>query len=59
MRRYHDNLVYRYIGVDKTIEQISRNYYFLNIFRKVRHYLKDYDIYQRNKLARHVPYGEL
>jgi hypothetical protein len=45
MRRHYNNLIYRYIGVDKTIEQISRNYYFLNMFRKVRYYLKDYDIY--------------
>jgi hypothetical protein len=32
---HHDNPIYRYIGTEKTAELISRNYYFLNIRKKV------------------------
>jgi hypothetical protein len=35
IKRHHDDPIYRYIGMEKTAELILRNYYFLNIRRKV------------------------
>jgi hypothetical protein len=35
IKQYHDNPMHRHIGIEKTAELISRNYYFLNIRRKV------------------------
>jgi hypothetical protein len=33
--RHYDDLIYSYIGTEKTAEAILRNYYFLNMRRKV------------------------
>jgi hypothetical protein len=35
IKQHHDNPMHRYMGIEKTTELISRNYYFLNIRRKV------------------------
>jgi hypothetical protein len=35
IKQHHDNPMRRYIGIEKTAELILRNYYFLNIRRKV------------------------
>ncbi|EKV17987.1 Retrotransposon polyprotein, putative [Penicillium digitatum PHI26] len=59
IRRHHDDLSHGHMGVEKTIEHITRNYYFPNMYRKVRFYIKTCDTCQRNKPARHSPYGEL
>ena len=32
---HHDSPVYRYIRIEKTAEQIARNYYFLNLMKNV------------------------
>ena len=32
---HHNSPIYRYIGIEKTAEQIARNYYFLNLMRNV------------------------
>jgi hypothetical protein len=37
--RYHNDLMHGYIGTKKTAEAILRNYYFLNIRRKVQGYI--------------------
>ena len=37
--KYYNNLIYRYIGTEKTAKAILRNYYFLNIRRKVQGYI--------------------
>jgi len=59
IRRYHNDLVHGYMGTEKTVEQLSRNYYIPNIYKKVARYIKKYNIYQRNKSARHRPYSEI
>jgi transposase InsO family protein len=59
IRRHHDMPTHGHTGVEKTMEQITRNFYFPNMMRKVRNYIKDCDTCQRNKPARHAPYGEL
>jgi hypothetical protein len=35
IKQHYNNPIHRYIGIEKTAELISRNYYFLNIRRKV------------------------
>jgi hypothetical protein len=39
IKQHHDNPIYRHIGIEKTAELISRNYYFPNIRRKVQNYI--------------------
>jgi hypothetical protein len=36
---HHDDPMHRHIGIEKTTELISRNYYFLNMRRKVQNYI--------------------
>lgn len=59
IKKHHDDLTHGHMGIEKTVEHISRNYYFLNMNRKVRFYIQSYDTCQRNKPARHTPYREL
>jgi hypothetical protein len=35
IKQHHNDPMHRYIGIEKTVELILRNYYFLNIRRKV------------------------
>jgi hypothetical protein len=35
IKQHHDDPMHRYIGIEKTVELISRNYYFPNMRRKV------------------------
>jgi hypothetical protein len=37
--KHHDDLIYGHIGTEKTAKAILRNYYFLNIRRKVQGYI--------------------
>jgi hypothetical protein len=39
IKQHHDDPIHRHIGMEKTAELISRNYYFLNIRRKVQNYI--------------------
>jgi hypothetical protein len=36
---HYDDPMHRYMGTEKTVELISRNYYFLNMRRKVQNYI--------------------
>jgi hypothetical protein len=57
--RCHDAKVAGHFGRDKTLELINRNYYWPNIEQWVRNYVRTCDACQRNKAARHKPYGRL
>lgn len=59
IRMHHDPPAYGHMGIEKTTEHISRNYYFPNMRRAVERYIKNCDSCQRNKPARHQPYGKL
>jgi transposase InsO family protein len=59
IQRHHDDATHGHMGIEKTVEHVSRNYYFPNMNRKVRFYIRECDTCQRNKPARHAPYGEL
>jgi hypothetical protein len=53
IKRHHDNPMYGYMGIEKTAELILRNYYFLNIRRKVQNYIQQCETCIRDKPARH------
>jgi hypothetical protein len=59
IQQHHDDLAHGHMGVEKTVEHISRNYYIPSVHKKVRRYIKKCDTCQRNKPSRHTPYGEL
>jgi hypothetical protein len=50
---------YRYQGIRKTLECISRSYYFPGIRKTVKEVVTSYNTYIRNKAARHAPYGQM
>jgi hypothetical protein len=39
IKRHHDDPMCGHIGIEKTAELILRNYYFLNMRRKVQNYI--------------------
>ena len=51
--KYHNDPIHGHIGTKKTAKAISRNYYFLNIRRKVQGYIHQYKTYIRDKPTRH------
>lgn len=59
IKKHHDLPTHGHMGIEKTMEHISRNYYIPNMHRKVRGYLRNCDTCQRDKPSRHLPYGEL
>ena len=58
-RQAHDAKVAGHFGRDKTMELLTRNYYWPNLDNWVRTYVKTCDACQRNKTARHKKYGRL
>jgi len=59
IKLHHNTPLYGHRGAEKTIEQVSRNYYFANMRRKVEKYIKNCTTCQQDKPARHLPYGNL
>jgi hypothetical protein len=59
IKQHHNDPMHRYIGIEKTAELILRNYYFLNIRRKVQSYIQQCKTYIRDKPVRYQPYGKL
>lgn len=59
IRQHHDDPTRGHPGIDKTMEQILRNYYFPNMRRRIMRYIQNCDTCIRNKPARHLPYGQM
>jgi hypothetical protein len=59
IKQHHDDPMHGHIGIEKTAELILRNYYFLNMRRKVQSYIQQCKTCIRDKPARHQPYGKL
>jgi len=55
----HDSKVAGHFARDRTVELLSRNFYWTNMERNVRKYCSECDICQRTKAPRHVKYGLL
>ena len=58
-RQAHDAKVVGQFGRDKTLELLTRNYYWPNLEEWVTTYVRTCDACQRNKTARHKKYGRL
>lgn len=59
IKEKHAAIAHGHQGVEKTLERISRNYYFPGMRRKVEAILKDCLQCGLNKSSRHRPYGLL
>ena len=55
-RTYHESKVHGHQGVDKTVERISRIYYFPKIRKYIEEHIKSCDIYRKIKHNRHKLY---
>ncbi len=56
---YHESRVHGHQGTWKTMERISRTYFFPNMRKTVEDVLKKCDVCKRTKHGRHKPYGML
>ena len=55
----HDTGVAGHMGMDKTIEMISRNFYWPHMAEEIEDYVRSCDDCQRNKISRHKRHGML
>ena len=59
LRSCHDTPIAGHFGQAKTLELVSRNYYWPRIRQYVNEYIRSCDTCARNKVPRHKPYGPL
>jgi hypothetical protein len=59
IKLYYDTPLYGYMGTEKIMEHVSRNYYFPNMRKRVERYVQNCAMCQQDKPARHLPYGNL
>jgi hypothetical protein len=55
----HDAPTSGHLGVENTLDLVLRRYYWPDMRRTVRNFVRTCDSCQRNKHVRHAPYGEL
>jgi hypothetical protein len=59
LRMHHDDHLAGHFGVARTLELLSRNYWFPSMSSDVEKYVSIYDICSRGKPSRHLKHGEL
>src|SRR5690606_7788449 len=59
VRGIHESPLHGHPGVTKTIQRISKEYWFPRMRRHVKEILRRCDLCARTKAARHRPYGQL
>jgi transposase InsO family protein len=59
LRAHHDNPLAGHFGVARTLELLTRNYYWPKIRYYVKRYVVSCDTCARSKAPRHRPHGEL
>ena len=59
LRMHHDDPLAGHFGIAKTIELLSRNYWFPKLSAYVKNYVSTCDLCSRSKHSRHMKYGEL
>lgn len=57
--QYYDNLLAGYFGINKIKELVGHKYYWLNFRRKVKAYIKGYNVCLALKAMRYKPYSDL
>ena len=57
--RYHNDLLARHFGIDKTRELVGRKYYWPSLRKNVESYVRGCDICLVSKTVCHKPYGDL
>jgi hypothetical protein len=55
----YSTILYSYPGIGKTIELVSKTFYFPGIRKIVERVINSCNIYYRNKAARYIPYSKL
>jgi len=55
----HDAPTAGHLGEDKTLELVTRNYYWPSMRKTVNDYVRTCDTCMRNKVPRHLPHGQL
>jgi hypothetical protein len=53
----HDTKTTRHQGIERILEKLQKIYYFPDIRKYVKEQISKYADYQRNKTAKHKPYG--
>ena len=56
---HHDDRLAGHFGIAKTLELLSRNYWFPKMSRYVKQYVTTCDLCSRSKPSRHMKHGEL
>ena len=59
LKNRHDSKIAGHYGVKKTVELITRDYWWPKLWEFVRRYIKGCDTCARSKSSRHKPYGLL
>ena len=59
IRQHRDVITSGHPGVHKTVEAVSRTYYFPHMRKRIEEYVRSCDICHKIKPARHKPYGML
>jgi hypothetical protein len=59
IKEHHDPPMQGYEGIDKTMEKIQRQYYFLTMRRLAMEYTNQCNSCNRNKPINHRPYGKI
>ena len=59
LQNYHDLPTGGHQGVERTYERLSENYYWPNMRKQVKDYVRTCDLYWKSTAQRHQPYGYL
>ena len=59
IRKKHDDPTAEHFEIKQTIEQITREYYFPEIHRKMKRHIQKCNICNKAKTGRHLPYRKL
>jgi len=59
LQQHHDSPLAGHFGIAKTVELLSRNYYFPGMQSYVKRYVSSCDVCSRGKAPRHQKHGEL
>ncbi|CAJ2508954.1 Uu.00g139800.m01.CDS01 [Anthostomella pinea] len=59
VRQFHEHLTHGHQGIFKTKERLKRRYEFPGLTKTVKEVIKEYNICNKAKAARHKPYGLL